>query len=379
MEQEYHYTISVCIPTYNRAAYLRNCLESVFHAIETVQLQSEILVQIRDNASSDNTREVAHELMQQYPSVQSQYHRNPENIGAVGNFLQLTLHSEAAYTFILGDDDVIPEAALAQVLRDMKQFPNALVFHYKCRQTDFIPADMPATAIPLLEAASRYFYNVGNAGTFIFKTAPAKEYLQQHYHQVASTCWPQTEIMFQQLLCSTTEKPFVVSGTELVISENHNENVIYNSWYIAETFCFSQLRILQHLNAAYNVPELVAAAKKAIPATSGAIRYFFRFLLFVTYYDYPYELEKTAALIRQNRNLLRGRNSYYPLIYGIILRLPRWMKKLLTACYFFMIKPSFKKSTFEEQYRQVAAYQQNKHAVYTAKGKLTADTERYIY
>lgn len=379
MEPSTPYKIAVCIPTYNRAVYLRNCLESVFQSIEKYRLQSDIIVQISDNASSDNTRDVAHELMHQYASVHSKYQCNPENIGAVGNFLQLTLQSEAVYTFILGDDDVVPEAALEQVLRDMQQFPDGLVFHYKCRQTECIPAGMPATAIGLLDAARQYFYNVGNAGTFIFRTAPAKEYLQQHYAQIASTCWPQTEIMFQQLLRDANEKRFIVSGTELVISDNHNENVIYNSWYIAETFCFSQLRILQHLTAQQSAPEFIKAAKKAIPATSSTVRYFFRFLLFVTYYDYSYELEKTAVLIKENRKLLKGRNRWYPLIYGWILNLPGWLKKLLTACYFFMIKPSFKKSTFEEQYRQVAAYQKNKHAVYKAKGKLTADNERYIY
>jgi hypothetical protein len=238
---------------------------------------------------------------------------------------------------------------------------------------------MPATRMSVYHAASQYFYNIGNAGTFIFKTAPANAFIAQHKTRIAQTCWPQTEIMFWILMQQKQHQAFIASGIELVISESHDANVIYNTWYITETFCFSQLRIVQNIFQDYQDNQFVTSAKKAIPACQTPVKFFFRFLLFATYYDYPYELQKTKQLIIENKRLLKGMNYLYPLVYSILFHLPKAFKKLGTFFYFFISKPSFKKSTFDEQYAAVRAYQENKYRVYKEKGKLTAEIERYIY
>lgn len=370
--------LAICIPTYNRSQYLQKCLASVIAEIDEYSLHSEVAVYISDNDSSDNTAETVQSIIQS-TGVVIHYAKNKINIGAVNNFIQLTETAVAEYIYILGDDDEIVKGSLVKVLSLIKENSDAIVQHYKCVQTDFIQPGMPSEKLNLFNAAEKYFYSIGNAGTFILKANEAKDVVKKHKQRLALTCWPQTEIMFSILAKIPAVKSFLASSVELVISENHGENVTYNSWYILETFCFSLLRIAQNVANDNQQPAFETAAKKSIPACKDAVKFFFRFLLFATYYDYSYELAKTKELIKENKRYLKGSNRFYPVMYGFLLSLPRWLKKLLVAFYFLVSNKSFKKSKFDKSYADVKAYQQRKYEVYKQKGKLTEDNERYIY
>jgi glycosyltransferase involved in cell wall biosynthesis len=60
--------ISICVPTRNRAAYLRRCLE---HLLTFTRIDFEVV--IGDNASGDHTAQVAEEYAARLPSLT--YHR----------------------------------------------------------------------------------------------------------------------------------------------------------------------------------------------------------------------------------------------------------------------------------------------------------------
>ena len=68
--------VSICIPTYNRAAILRNSLETLLCQPEFLSKKVEIV--ISDNASTDNTKEVCESLVSEYENFK--YFRNEENI-----------------------------------------------------------------------------------------------------------------------------------------------------------------------------------------------------------------------------------------------------------------------------------------------------------
>jgi glycosyltransferase involved in cell wall biosynthesis len=55
--------LSVCIPTYNRAGYLHECLSS----IETRGLDNLVEVVVSDNASTDDTLDVLKEFANRLP------------------------------------------------------------------------------------------------------------------------------------------------------------------------------------------------------------------------------------------------------------------------------------------------------------------------
>lgn len=68
--------LSLCIPTYNRASYLRNSLETIVSQDEFKAGKVEIV--ISDNASTDNTEEIGREYAKRYANVL--YFRNEKNI-----------------------------------------------------------------------------------------------------------------------------------------------------------------------------------------------------------------------------------------------------------------------------------------------------------
>lgn len=68
--------LSLCIPTYNRASYLRNSLETIVAQDEFKAGKVEIV--ISDNASTDNTEEIGKEYAKRYANVL--YFRNEKNI-----------------------------------------------------------------------------------------------------------------------------------------------------------------------------------------------------------------------------------------------------------------------------------------------------------
>jgi glycosyltransferase involved in cell wall biosynthesis len=58
--------LSICIPTYNRAELLKNCVESI---VINYDFDEEVEVVISDNASDDNTLEICEMFASKYPNV----------------------------------------------------------------------------------------------------------------------------------------------------------------------------------------------------------------------------------------------------------------------------------------------------------------------
>ncbi len=95
--------LSICIPTYNRAAYLSTLLENLSHNVSLRTQGLEIVV--ADNASTDETPSICRSYLGRLPL---RLIRRPENIMGSRNYLRL-IHAEAVGTFclIMGDDDMI--------------------------------------------------------------------------------------------------------------------------------------------------------------------------------------------------------------------------------------------------------------------------------
>ena len=70
------YLVSICIPTYNRAKYLKNTIESIVSQKPFQDKRVEIAV--TDNASEDNTESLCRDYEKHYTNFR--YYRNPVNI-----------------------------------------------------------------------------------------------------------------------------------------------------------------------------------------------------------------------------------------------------------------------------------------------------------
>ncbi len=111
--------LSICIPTYNRAELLRSALYSVVR--QAAELNGQVEVVVSDNCSPDHTPEVL-AWAQTLGPVRS--HRNAENVGFGRNFLRLAQElAEGEYCWVLGDDDVLCEGAVAELVSALTSHP----------------------------------------------------------------------------------------------------------------------------------------------------------------------------------------------------------------------------------------------------------------
>lgn len=106
--------LSICIPTYNRAEYIKETLRSIFDQIEPEFAQT-VEVCISDNASSDNTESVIVQLQKVSP-IQIVYSRNEKNEGADRNYMKVVSLARGEYCWFMGSDDLLAPGALKSIL-----------------------------------------------------------------------------------------------------------------------------------------------------------------------------------------------------------------------------------------------------------------------
>lgn len=105
--------LTIAVPTWKRAEYLRITLGQLRREIESVA-PGRIEVIVSDNCSPDHTGEVVTEAIQQGLAVR--YVRNTENIGWGRNFFQCFNLAQARYVLVLGDDDVLLDGTLDRIM-----------------------------------------------------------------------------------------------------------------------------------------------------------------------------------------------------------------------------------------------------------------------
>lgn len=99
--------VSICIPCYNAAQYLRETVASA-----RAQTYPNIEINIRDNASTDGTAELLSELAAADPRVR--IFRNETNIGMAGNWNAVINDARGEYLSLLSADDLLLPAFVAE-------------------------------------------------------------------------------------------------------------------------------------------------------------------------------------------------------------------------------------------------------------------------
>lgn len=119
--------VTVAIPTCNRADMLVISLKS---ALEQDYPNLKILV--LDNASTDNTREVA----ESFKDGRIVYHRNSENIGLFRNWNRALELNDSDYLCILQDDDEIMPGFVSSAVKALELEPDAAFAYTHVRFMD---------------------------------------------------------------------------------------------------------------------------------------------------------------------------------------------------------------------------------------------------
>ncbi len=125
-------TLSLCIPTYKRAALLGQALRAVLSQL-TPDAAARVEVLVLDNASPDQTPAVVAKAQADFPHVALRYVRRPQNIGPDRNFTDALTQARGEFLYLLSDDDVLLPGAIAKLLSLIAEHPTFDAFALNVR------------------------------------------------------------------------------------------------------------------------------------------------------------------------------------------------------------------------------------------------------
>lgn len=140
--------LSICIPTYNRANNLANCLNSIISCSLNTNCKFEVCVS--DNHSTDATQAVV-KTAQSLMDIK--YHKNSSNLGRVTNYLNVVNMAEGEFIWLLGDDDLLLPHAIKTLYKLINDHPEVDFFyvnsfHLTTEYLDNFPSPFDTSNLP---------------------------------------------------------------------------------------------------------------------------------------------------------------------------------------------------------------------------------------
>jgi len=108
--------VSICIPTYNRGYLVSRAIDSAL-----AQSETDIEVILLDDASTDNTREIA----ASYQDPRLRVERTPHRLGLDWGFNRPLEVARGTYVTVLCDDDLLYRESVSRLADGLDRFPDA--------------------------------------------------------------------------------------------------------------------------------------------------------------------------------------------------------------------------------------------------------------
>jgi abequosyltransferase len=113
MREDQPIELSVCIPTYNRATFIGETLESILS-----QASESVEVVVIDGASTDSTPEVVASYQKRFTNLI--YHRGAQNMGVDRDMATAVELARGEYCWLMSSDDLIKPGAIARMLEEIR-------------------------------------------------------------------------------------------------------------------------------------------------------------------------------------------------------------------------------------------------------------------
>ena len=110
--------LSICIPTYNRAYFLSELLDSIYHELNN-DIKNSIEICINDNASTDDTIDTIKHWEDRFQNFV--YRVNRHNEGADINYQKVVEIASGEYVWFMGSDDKIIPGSIFKILEIIKK------------------------------------------------------------------------------------------------------------------------------------------------------------------------------------------------------------------------------------------------------------------
>jgi glycosyltransferase involved in cell wall biosynthesis len=231
--------LTICIPTYNRVAFLETLVNFIISEIERNKLEREIEILISNNGSTDGTSEFLNKLKIMHSSINLKVMCNAENIGVVRNMISCVNNASGDFWWFIGDDDLVVKDVLPRIV-DHLQVNRSIPVHV-FNQKHYKPI-VNSESINIETAIRKYFYYMGNAIT-IANTLLSKEITNKEMAETVSTCWPHTYIYFRICFQSGLPKPLFVSTLPIFYQQPRVSNNVTNAFYHFDSQFFSLFKL----------------------------------------------------------------------------------------------------------------------------------------
>lgn len=159
--------LTIAIPTYNRSRFLENALHHLYIQIKDRDFPIEIIVS--DNCSTDNTSDVVNDFLGK--GLPIRYIKNKENKGADFNVAQCFSEATGKYVVAFGDDDVLFNGSIEQILKILSQGEYGMVYLSPLALKEYTPESQSAgfevVEFETFNDPAEYFKKVSYYITFI--------------------------------------------------------------------------------------------------------------------------------------------------------------------------------------------------------------------
>ena len=180
--------ISICIPTYNNAGYLKGCLNSLVRQVKPYHIP----VYVSDNASTDNTIEMLSSFNKEcYPLLY--FRSNDENLGFDQNLVNAVKMASSKYVWPIGDRRrLLPNSVKRAYSILSKNDLDLLILS--------VATQVKSVQNKRYKSAKEVFLDLwSNAGTLGFSILPIKAWRPEILKNYVGTGWIHLAAIFEFL------------------------------------------------------------------------------------------------------------------------------------------------------------------------------------
>lgn len=107
--------LSICIPTYNRAPFLKKCLDSIVIQFSDQEIRQNVNIFILDNQSQDNTEEIVKKFTNTFENIK--YIKDNKNRNIARGIAKVASMGNGEYIWVFSDDDLQTNNALKLIIK----------------------------------------------------------------------------------------------------------------------------------------------------------------------------------------------------------------------------------------------------------------------
>lgn len=212
--------VSICVYNFNYGRYLKQCLSSVF-----LQTYPKIEICFSDNASSDDSWEIALDFADRYPGRMS-LTRNRNNFGPQSNQGNTIHDAGGKYVLFLCSDDAIEPGFIERCVTLLEKFPEAtfaMVHRHIMDENGTVTPEQPfydtTCLIPGHEQAAVYMMTSVNPSISQVMYRREQFYDETNFVGTFNTRWFGARILDFNLCC---DHPLIYINEPLLLNRVHS-------------------------------------------------------------------------------------------------------------------------------------------------------------